>query len=94
MSASKEHTETVRRLIGSTDELERVLIDDARTFMDEHEDEPSALADDFAGHLRERVLSGEAISDRALAMDGLLEAVADDVDWEQLSEELLVRATV
>lgn len=94
MSGPSEHTETVRRLIGGTDALENKLVDAARKQLDQQDAEPSELAEDFAAQVKNVVLSGEALSDRALAMDGLLEAVADEVDWEVIAEELLVRASV
>jgi hypothetical protein len=94
MSPRSEHTETVRRLIGGTDALENELIDAARKQMDQQEATPSELAGEFADEVRQVVLSGEALNDRALAMDGLLEAVAEEVDWTVLAEELLVRASV
>ena len=93
MSSQSEHTETVRRLIGGTDALENKLIDAAQKHLHQQDAEPSELAGEFASQVKEVVLSGEALSDRALAMDGLLEAVADEVDWRVLAEELLVRAS-
>lgn len=92
MNDSAEHTETIRRLIGGKKELENALVEKASALLDGRDEEPSDLAPEFAGEVEELIRSGEMMDARALAATQLLEAFADDVDWETLAEELLVRA--
>lgn len=92
MSDSAEHTATIRRLIGGKKKLEDALVEKASALLEERGEEPSELAPEFAQEVEELIRSGEMMDARALAATQLLEAFADDVDWEVLAEELLVRA--
>lgn len=92
MSDSAEYTDSIRRLIGGKRELEDALVTEASALLDERDDEPSELAEEFAVTVEEIVRSGEMMDARAIAATQLLEAFGDQVDWETLAEELLVRA--
>lgn len=92
MSDSEDHTETIRRLIGGKQELEEALVEKASTLLEEREDSPSELAEEFAEEVEATVRSEDMHDARALAAMQLLDAFADQVDWKTLAEEMLVRA--
>lgn len=92
MSDSDDHTETIRRLIGGRNDLEEALVEKASDLMDEREGSPSELAGEFAEEVEATVRDEDMHDARALAAMQLLDAFADQVDWETLAEEMLVRA--